>query len=106
MITENEQLLYLRKIARNRFAANESEAFLKANGMLVLNYNIIKDNLEEIEALEKRLAEMKSNLADYCEKFGGLEKVQEIMRLSDEVQNNYILSDEDFERFMNERFGK
>ena len=91
-----------KRIARNHLAATESEKFLEANGMWPINYNKIKEDLKDIEETEKKLAKMKKDLEDYCKQFGGLEKAQEIMRLSDEVQENYIMSDADYEEYKNE----
>ena len=93
----------LKEIARNHLAAEEGELFLRENGMWPINYNKIKEDLEDIEDTEKKLAKMKQDLEDYCKQFGGLEKAQEIMRLSDEIEDNYIMTDTEYEEYKNER---
>lgn len=96
----NEKMkVELRKMAHH-LACQESELVMQSYGMPSYWWNVIHDKKEEIENAVKKLESLNKEFDEMCAPFGGIDKVEEILKNVDEVEANFTCSDEDLDYFI------
>lgn len=97
----NEKLkVELREMSRRHLSSQESELIMQSYGMSAYWWNVIHDKKAEIEETVKSLERLNKQFSEMCEPFGGIDKVEEIFKNVDEVENNFTCSDEDLDYYI------
>ena len=89
-----------RDIHRNVLAKHEAELVQQSYGMSDYWWNIIHDDIENVEKAKESVKRMEKTLDDHCRAFGGLEKVEEIFANVEEVEKNFTISEKDLDYYL------
>lgn len=97
----NEKMkVELRNMALKHLACQESELVMQSFGMSAYWWNVIRDKKQEIEETVKTLERLNKQLDEMCQPFGGIDKVEEIIKTVDEAENNFTCSDEELDYYI------